>query len=182
MAKLDFNIHRHRLFLVPWCKFLTWNPPFWRHYLPSWIVYQLNRLHFVVVVQLLRTKTMPFTKSFLQHRPISPIFESKFNRIELKKRYLAATFKIIDQMSKNCLVQKFPIQRITCESLESICSAVPSKRWSYTVKNFLSYPISRYDESDGKIKQNQCISFGVCLAMRTPQVKWMQIYISTCQN
>ena len=125
----------------------------------------------VVVVQLLRTKTMPFTKSFLQHRPISPIFETKFNRIELKKRYLAATFKIIDQMSKNCLVQKFPIQRITCESLESICSAVPSKRWSYTVKNFLSYPISRYDESDGKIKQNQCISFGVCLAMRTPQVK-----------
>ena len=124
----------------------------------------------VVVVQLLRTKTMPFTKSFLQHRPIRPIFETKFNRIELKKRFLAATFEVVNQMSKNCLVQKFPIVRKTCERFKSLCSAVPSKRWSYIVKIFPSYPLSTY-ESDVKINQNQCISFGVCLAMRTPQVK-----------
>ena len=50
-----------------------------------------------------------------------------------------------------------------------------------TDKIFQSYPISRY-EWDGQIMQNQCILLSVCVAMRTPQVKWMQNYISTCQN
>ena len=50
-----------------------------------------------------------------------------------------------------------------------------------TDKIFQSYTISRY-EWDCQIMQNQCILLSVCVAMRTSQVKWMQKYISTCQN
>ena len=81
----------------------------------------------LMIVQLPTPKAMLFTRSFLRQRPITPIFDSKLNKIKLKKIFLATVVANFNKLLSKCLVQCVLTNRTCGENLSQIRPPVPEK-------------------------------------------------------